>query len=90
MLISDPAADKAAAALEVRAGHFDDPESMPGLAHFTEHMLRKVRQPGHRLRVVKVAGTDLECGGGLVSGGIRYQHNLQPVGQDDVPVFPRI
>ena len=39
VLISDPAADKAAAALEVRAGHFDDPESMPGLAHFTEHML---------------------------------------------------
>jgi hypothetical protein len=36
MLISDPKTDKAAAALEVKAGHFDDPEGVAGLAHFTE------------------------------------------------------
>ena len=31
--------DKAAAAIEIRAGHFSDPDDMPGLAHFAEHML---------------------------------------------------
>lgn len=39
LLISDPRTDKAAAALEVQAGHFDDPEGVAGLAHFTEHMM---------------------------------------------------
>eukprot|EP00850_Spirogloea_muscicola_P018425 SM000168S02624 [mRNA] locus=s168:264494:272208:+ [translate_table: standard] len=39
LLISDDTTDKAAAALDVNAGHFCDPESIPGLAHFLEHML---------------------------------------------------
>ena len=39
MLISDPEAEKAAVALDVLVGHFSDPESVPGLAHFCEHML---------------------------------------------------
>ena len=39
LLVSDPATEKAAAALEVSAGHFDDPEGLAGLAHFTEHMM---------------------------------------------------
>lgn len=39
LLIHDAEAEKAAAALEVRAGHFQDPPQMPGLAHFTEHMM---------------------------------------------------
>ena len=38
LLVHDPDAVKAAAALEVRAGHFSDPADIPGLAHFTEHM----------------------------------------------------
>ena len=38
-LTCDPEADKAAAAIEIRAGHFSDPDDMPGLAHFAEHML---------------------------------------------------
>ncbi|KRZ08339.1 Insulin-degrading enzyme [Trichinella zimbabwensis] len=39
LLISDPTADKAAASLDVSAGHMMDPSDMPGLAHFCEHML---------------------------------------------------
>ncbi|MGK2914220.1 MAG: insulinase family protein [Porticoccaceae bacterium] len=39
LLISDPTADKGAAALNVRVGSFDNPEGRDGLAHFLEHML---------------------------------------------------
>uniref|UniRef100_A0A3B3I270 Insulin-degrading enzyme n=1 Tax=Oryzias latipes TaxID=8090 RepID=A0A3B3I270_ORYLA len=39
LLISDPATDKASAALDVHTGSLSDPDSVPGLAHFCEHML---------------------------------------------------
>ncbi|CAK9295952.1 unnamed protein product, partial [Gordionus sp. m RMFG-2023] len=39
LLISDPEADKAAAALDVHIGNLKDPKTIPGLAHFCEHML---------------------------------------------------
>lgn len=39
LLASDPATDVEAASVHVRAGHFDDPASRAGLAHFHEHML---------------------------------------------------
>ncbi|GAA6048954.1 hypothetical protein JCM3770_007136 [Rhodotorula araucariae] len=39
LLISDPKTDKAAAALGVQVGHMSDPDDLPGLAHFCEHML---------------------------------------------------
>ncbi|KZS90042.1 insulin-degrading enzyme [Sistotremastrum niveocremeum HHB9708] len=39
LLIHDPTADKAAAALDVSVGHLNDPDDMPGLAHFCEHLL---------------------------------------------------
>ncbi len=39
LLVSDPAADRAAAALDVNVGSADDPDTRPGLAHFLEHML---------------------------------------------------
>ncbi|QDZ21486.1 insulinase-like metalloprotease [Chloropicon primus] len=39
MLISDPETDKSAAAVDVRVGFLSDPADLPGLAHFTEHML---------------------------------------------------
>jgi insulysin len=39
ILVSDPQTDKAAAALDVNVGHFSDPDEVPGLAHFLEHML---------------------------------------------------
>jgi insulysin len=39
LLVSDPNTDKAAAALDVRVGHFSDPEDTPGLSHLLEHML---------------------------------------------------
>lgn len=39
LLISDPNADKAAAAMDVATGSGDDPVDRPGLAHFNEHML---------------------------------------------------
>lgn len=37
--LSDPKADKAAAALSVGVGYYCDPADVPGLAHFCEHML---------------------------------------------------
>jgi secreted Zn-dependent insulinase-like peptidase len=39
ILVSDPAADKAAAALDLDVGSGSDPEDRAGLAHFLEHML---------------------------------------------------
>jgi insulysin len=39
LLISDPDSEKAAAAMDVGVGHYSDPDSLPGLAHFCEHML---------------------------------------------------
>ena len=39
ILISELGADKAAAALAVGVGNFQDPEEFPGLAHFLEHLL---------------------------------------------------
>jgi insulysin len=39
LLVSDPKSDKAAAALTVFRGHYDDPQDRGGLAHFLEHML---------------------------------------------------
>lgn len=39
MLVSDPTTDKAAASLSVGVGHLSDPDDLPGLAHFCEHML---------------------------------------------------
>lgn len=39
VVVSDPDAHMAAAALLVRKGSFQDPVDMPGLAHFCEHML---------------------------------------------------
>lgn len=38
LLIQDPKADKAAASLDVNIGAFEDPENLPGLAHFCEHL----------------------------------------------------
>jgi insulysin len=39
LLISDPTTDQAAAAMSVGVGYFCDPENLPGIAHFCEHML---------------------------------------------------
>lgn len=39
MVISDPKASKAAAAMSVDIGAASDPPGLPGLAHFCEHML---------------------------------------------------
>ena len=39
LLISDPSTDISSASISVRAGNFDDPPTLPGLAHFTEHMM---------------------------------------------------
>jgi hypothetical protein len=39
LLISDPQADTAAAAMSVAVGHTSDPWDIPGLSHFLEHML---------------------------------------------------
>ncbi|WFD32379.1 insulysin [Malassezia sp. CBS 17886] len=39
LIVSDPETDKASAAMDVRVGHLSDPEDMPGMAHFCEHLL---------------------------------------------------
>ncbi|ORY54263.1 Metalloenzyme, LuxS/M16 peptidase-like protein [Leucosporidium creatinivorum] len=39
LLIEDPKTDKAAVAMSVGVGHLSDPDDLPGLAHFCEHML---------------------------------------------------
>ncbi|BGP54049.1 hypothetical protein JCM8202_003048 [Rhodotorula sphaerocarpa] len=39
LLVSDPKTDKAAAAMDVKVGHLSDPEDLPGLAHFCEHLM---------------------------------------------------
>lgn len=39
LLIHDPLTDKAAAAMDVRVGHLNDPEDLQGLAHFCEHLM---------------------------------------------------
>lgn len=39
LLVSDPKTEKASAAMDVHVGHQSDPEELPGLAHFLEHML---------------------------------------------------
>lgn len=39
LLVQLPEGKRAAAALAVKAGHFHDPPSAPGLAHFLEHLL---------------------------------------------------
>lgn len=39
MVVSDPNATKAAAAMSVDVGAASDPVHLPGLAHFLEHML---------------------------------------------------
>jgi len=39
LLISDPSTDVSAASMTVNVGYYDDPDDVPGLAHFLEHML---------------------------------------------------
>ena len=39
LLISDPGTLTSAAAMSVGIGFYNDPSSVPGLAHFTEHMV---------------------------------------------------
>eukprot|EP00941_MAST-03F_sp_MAST-3F-sp1_P005297 g5297.t1 len=39
LVISDPLTPKAAASMSVKVGSLSDPEDIPGLAHFLEHML---------------------------------------------------
>eukprot|EP00752_Nemacystus_decipiens_P006180 g5577.t1 len=39
LLISDPETKTSAAAIDVHVGHFSDPDDLPGLAHFCEHLL---------------------------------------------------
>jgi insulysin len=38
LLIHDPSTEKSAASMSVAVGHMSDPDDLPGLAHFTEHM----------------------------------------------------
>ncbi|XP_064631223.1 insulin-degrading enzyme-like isoform X2 [Lineus longissimus] len=39
LLCSDESTDKSSAAMDVHIGHLMDPDDIPGLAHFCEHML---------------------------------------------------
>ncbi len=44
LLVSDSVLTKAYGSVSVRAGYFQDPDSIPGLAHLYEHMLSKGTQ----------------------------------------------
>ncbi|CAM9610182.1 unnamed protein product, partial [Scytosiphon promiscuus] len=39
IVVSDPDTKISAAAMDVHVGHFSDPDDLPGLAHFCEHLL---------------------------------------------------
>ena len=39
MLVSDPVAEQGFASVDVNAGSWSEPNVVPGLAHFLEHML---------------------------------------------------
>ncbi|KAG9023196.1 Insulinase (Peptidase M16), partial [Serendipita sp. 407] len=39
LLVHDATTDKAAASMDVGVGHLSDPDDIPGLAHFCEHLL---------------------------------------------------
>jgi insulysin len=39
VLVSDPDAEMTAASVDVHVGSWSDPDDLPGLAHFCEHML---------------------------------------------------
>ncbi|CAM9724374.1 unnamed protein product, partial [Hapterophycus canaliculatus] len=39
ILVSDPDTKISAAAMDVHVGYFSDPDYLPGLAHFCEHLL---------------------------------------------------
>ncbi|KAI9346762.1 Metalloenzyme, LuxS/M16 peptidase-like protein [Zopfochytrium polystomum] len=39
LIVRDPATDRASAAMDVRVGYLADPDDIPGLAHFLEHLL---------------------------------------------------
>lgn len=39
LLVSDPTTERSAASMSVGVGHMSDPDNVPGLAHFLEHML---------------------------------------------------
>lgn len=39
LLVEDAATSQAAVSMAINVGHFDDPVSRPGMAHFLEHML---------------------------------------------------
>ncbi len=60
LLISDPAADKAAAAVDVATGSNNDPLQRQGLAHFLEHMLflgtKKFPKPGEYQAFISANG----------------------------------
>ena len=60
LAISDPAADKAAASLDINIGSGSDPENRQGLAHFLEHMLflgtKKYPEPDEYQRFINSHG----------------------------------
>lgn len=45
VLVHDAETDKAAASVQINVGHMNDPDDVPGLAHFCEHMIMKGSEP---------------------------------------------
>lgn len=39
LIIHDATTDKSSASVDVKVGHLHDPEDLPGLAHFCEHLM---------------------------------------------------
>ena len=69
LLVSDPAAEKSAASLDVNIGSRQDPLDYQGLAHFLEHMLflgtEKYPDPGEYQRFISEHGGTHNAGTGL-------------------------
>ena len=77
LLISDPTTDRAAASMTVNTGSMLDPDQLPGLAHFCEHMLfmgsKKVQFSYKIISVSCLLGLVNSCFFIVLIYGLRYE-----------------
>ncbi|KAJ9089929.1 metalloprotease [Entomophthora muscae] len=71
LLVSDPKTGSASAALNVAVGSIADPKSMPGLAHFCEHLLFMGTE---KIPKVNAYNEYLGLNGGTSNAGTMYEN----------------